>query len=87
MRIFFRVRMFVVNAMVARPPDRPALDRHATRPGNDELEHPARFVAPMREVAVVAAGQREDADGVEDRAHGDGQDRRRHEKDGQSRKV
>ena len=49
----------VVQAMVARPPQRPLLGGREPAERQDELEHPGRLVGPVGEVAVVAAGDEE----------------------------
>ena len=63
------VGILVVMPVMGRPPQRAHLGRRAAEKGQDELEHAPGFVGVVREVAVIAAGQREHADRV-GRHHG-----------------
>ena len=54
MRVFLLVGVLVVLAVLARPPERTLLYRHAPDPCDDELEGPTGLVAAVGEVPVEA---------------------------------
>ncbi len=54
-RILRRVGVAVVAAVMGGPPQRPALQRAAPQPGQDELADAGGFVGAVREVTVIAA--------------------------------
>ena len=64
-RIPRRVGVHVVVPMVCGPPQRPALHRRRTEHGERELHRARSAEAAMREIAVVEAGDREHARGVQ----------------------
>ena len=64
------VGVAVVPAMLARPPQNPALGRALRDAGQDELECPAGLVGAMREVAVIARRDAEHAQEIERGAEG-----------------
>jgi hypothetical protein len=60
------VGVLVVVPVMGRPPQRAHLGRRAAQEGQDKLEEAAGLVGVVREVPVVAAGQREHAHRVGD---------------------
>ena len=74
-------------AMLRRPPQHALLRRRLRAEGQHELKHPPGAVGAMREVAVIAGADAENAQPVERRAKRDGLDRHAGPERGEAREV
>ena len=61
MHIVFGVARAVMFAMMARPPKRALLHTHHTANRQEQLECPTRLERTMREIPVVASGNKPDS--------------------------